>query len=78
MATKQEITRMDNFKKELFANHYKTMVNFLRNEENANKFMSSVIYSIQKTPKLLECDKTSLMNAFMTCAEFGMYPSSAN
>lgn len=40
--------------------------------------MSSVIYSIQKTPKLLECDRTSLMNAFMTCAEFWMFPSAAS
>jgi recombinational DNA repair protein RecT len=60
---------INSFKSELFNTHYKTLVNFMKSEENANKFMSAVIYSVQKTPKLLECDKTSLMNAFMTCAE---------
>ena len=69
---------INSFKSELFNTHYKTLVNFMKSEENANKFMSAVIYSVQKTPKLLECDKTSLMNAFMTCAELWMYPSSAS
>lgn len=73
-----DISVINSFKQELMSAHYKTLVNFMSNEENANKFMSSVIYSVQKTPKLLECERTSLMNAFMTCAEFGMFPSSAS
>lgn len=73
-----DISTINNFKQELMSAHYKTLVNFMSNEENANKFMSAVVYSVQKTPKLLECDRTSLMNAFMTCAEFGMFPSSAS
>ena len=73
-----EIVTIDSFKQDLMKMHYKTLVNFMKDEESAKKFMSSVIYSIQKTPKLLECKKESLMNAFMTCAEFWMYPSSAS
>lgn len=73
-----EISTIDSFKQELFKNHYNTLVNFMKNEDNAKKFMSAVVYSVQKTPKLLECKRESLMNAFMTCAEFGMYPSSAS
>lgn len=73
-----EISTIDSFKQELFKNHYNTLVNFMKNEDNAKKFMSAVVYSVQKTPKLLECKRESLMNAFMTCAELGMYPSSAS
>lgn len=35
------------------------------------------MFSIQKTPTLLECSKETLMNAFITCAQYNMFPSSA-
>lgn len=72
-----EIDKINDFKVELQKVYHKTLINFLKSEKNANKFLSSVVYSIQKTPKLLNCDKTSLMTAFMTCASYWMYPSSA-
>lgn len=75
---KKELSPIDSFKWELAREHFKTLVNFMKSEDNAKKFMSAVIYSVQRTPKLLECDRTSLMNAFMTCAEFWMFPSSAS
>jgi recombination protein RecT len=49
--------------------------NFLGNEQNALRFMSSVMHSIQKTPKLLQCSPDSLLGAFMECAAIGLYPS---
>lgn len=67
---KKELSVIDSFRAELAREHFKTLVNFMKSEDNAKKFMSAVIYSVQRTPKLLECDRTSLMNAFMTCAEF--------
>lgn len=73
-----DLAKIDSFKMELHNAHYKTLVNFMKNEDNAKRFMSSVMYSVQKNPKLLECDRSSVFNAFMTCAEFEMYPSSAS
>lgn len=78
MSETKEISIVDSFKQELMSAHYKTLVNFMKNEDNAKRFMSSVVYAVQKTPKLLECKRESLMNAFMTCAEFWMFPSSAS
>lgn len=76
--TNTEVAKINSFKVELQQAHYKTLVNFMKNEENAKKFMSAVVYAVQKTPKLLEVERTSLMTAFMTCAEFNMFPSSAS
>ncbi len=52
--------------------------NFLGDEKNALRFMSSVMHCIQTTPKLLECDKDSLMGAFMECAALSLYPGSSS
>lgn len=48
--------------------------NFLGNDENALKFMSSVMNCIQKTPGLLECAQPSLLGAFMEAAALGLMP----
>ena len=40
----------------------------------ALKFMSSVSYAIEKTPKLLEVDKSSLFSTIISCAELKMFP----
>lgn len=69
---------LDNLKAEIAKSHYKTIVNFMQWEDNANRFMSSLLYVAQKTPKLLECTQESLITAFMNCAELGMYPSSVS
>lgn len=49
--------------------------NFLGSKENAMKFMSSVMNSVQSNPKLLECTGQSLLGAFMECAALALYPS---
>lgn len=72
-------TPLEVFKLELHTNYLKQVQNYLNgNEQAANKFMSAVVYSVQKVPGLLECDKTSLAQAFMSAAEFGLYPGSVS
>lgn len=67
------------FKKELNDQYMKTVNNYFRGEKDkAMKFMSAVVRSVQTIPQLLECSKDSLMTAFMTCAEFELYPSNAS
>lgn len=72
-------TDLEVFKTELNRDYLKQVTNYFNGEkEKAMKFMSAAVYSVQKTPKLLECDKQSLMTALMTCAEYGLYPSNAS
>lgn len=67
------------FKKELTGDYHKTVENyFMGDKEAALKFMSAVVYSVQKVPKLLECTRETLYSAFMTCAEYRLYPSAAS
>lgn len=49
--------------------------NFFSDEKKALKFLSSVRADIQKNPKLLECDAESLVNSYLTMAQFGFLPS---
>lgn len=70
---------VDAFSVSLQREHQKAIENFFRGDkERAMKFMSAVRYSLKKTPKLIDCDKLSLMNAFMTCAEYELYPSNVS
>lgn len=72
-------TEIEKFKSQLVGDYQKQVTNyFMGDKDKAMKFMSAVVYSVQKTPKLLECDKESLMQSFMTCAEYGFYPSNAS
>ena len=73
------ITPVDQFSIALQKEHQKAIENFFRGDkEKVMKFLTSVRYSLKKTPKLIECDKVSLFNAFMTCAEYELYPSSVS
>jgi hypothetical protein len=72
MTNKLEIVDL---KKELFVNHLTSIKNMLGGDEKkALKFMSSVVYSVNNTPKLLE----TLLNSFLKCAELNLYPSSVS
>lgn len=73
------LSPIDSFKVSLATQHQKAINNFFRGDnEKVMKFMSAVVYSLQKTPKLLECKKETLITAFMTCAEYELYPSSVS
>jgi len=60
----------------ILANQYQKQINnFFGDEKKALKFLSSVISSTQKTPKLLQCTPPSLINSFMTMASLELMPS---
>jgi recombination protein RecT len=40
----------------------------------ADRLLRVAITAVQNTPKLLECDRTSLYGAIMTCAQLGLEP----
>lgn len=73
------LSPIDQFRVALSKEHQKSIENFFRGDhEKVMKFMSSIVYSLKKTPKLIDCDKASLIGAFMTCAEYELYPSSVS
>jgi recombination protein RecT len=58
------------------ANNYMNQIkNFFGDEKQALKFLSSVMSSVQKNTKLLECEPMSVINSFMTMAQLGLMPS---
>jgi recombination protein RecT len=59
----------------LHKNYMTQIKNFFGDEKQAMKFLSSVMASVQKTPKLIECEGGSLINSFMTMAQLGLMPS---
>ena len=71
-----QLTPFDKFKVHVHKQYSAAITNYFRgNKKNALRFMSAMQQSVQKTPKLLECTPDSLMNAFMACAEYELYPS---
>jgi len=66
--------------KEDLMKNYKSAIDnyFQKNEKESLKFLSSIVNTVQQNPKLLECEKTSLYNAFMKCAEMNLYPSNVS
>lgn len=72
-------TPIEVFKAEFAAKQYKTIENYLNgNKEKAQKFASSVIQSVNRIPALLECDRNSVFDAFVTCAQLNLFPSNAS
>lgn len=59
----------------LATNYMAQIKNFFGDEKQAMKFLSSVMADVQKNPKLIECDATSLINSYMTMAQLGLMPS---
>ncbi len=51
---------------------------FKRDKEKTLKFLNSVAHCASSTPKLLECSQDSIINAFMKCAEYNLFPSSVS
>jgi len=72
-------TPIEVFKTEFATKQYKTIENYLNgNKEKAQKFASSVIQSVNRIPALLECDRNSVFDAFVTCAQLNLFPSNAS
>lgn len=68
--------KSDNELKLFLAKNYMAQIkNFFGDEKQAMKFLSSVMAAVQKTPKLLECEASSVINSFLTMAQLGLMPS---
>jgi len=66
-------------KSDLNTQYRSTVANYLKGDEKESmKFMSAIVNCVQQNPKLLDCERNSLYNAFMKSAEFGLYPSSVS
>jgi len=67
--------KIDNFKVQIMSSYNKELTNFfMNNEKEKLKFMSWIVYSISKVPKLLECSPDSLMNSVLELAQIGLTP----
>lgn len=74
--TKQVALRNPDDLKIFLAKNYMAQIkNFFGDEKQAMKFLSSVMADVQKTPALIECEPTSLINSYMTMAQLGLMPS---
>lgn len=71
----RRLTPIDNLKLTLEHQYKRQIINYFGDDKRALKFLSGVISAVQKTPKLLECDSTSLLNSFMTMAQLELMPS---
>jgi len=72
---KRQLTKAEGFKNLLASKYMKSMENAFGNDKEALKFLSAVSNAVQKTPKLLDCDNESLMNAIMCCVACKIYPN---
>ncbi len=61
--------------RDLLSAKKQALQNFLGDEKNALRFMSSVSHCLTQNPKLLDCTPDSLLGAFMECAAVGLFPS---
>jgi recombinational DNA repair protein RecT len=75
MENKPTIKDAEDLKIFLATNYMNQIKNFFSDEKQALKFLSSVMASVQKTPKLLECEPMTVVNSFMTMAQIGLMPS---
>lgn len=71
----QQFQSVTDFRKVLADQYQKQIVNFLGDEKKALRFLSSVVASVQRNPKLLECDPATLLNSFITMAQLELMPS---
>lgn len=62
-------------KKLLFTQYQKQIVNYFGNEQKALRFLSSVVSDVQRTPALLDCEPTTLVNSYIIMAELQLMPS---
>ena len=76
---RQPPTQIDVLKNNLTGEYMKTITNyFLGDKEAALAFMSSAVDYVRRVPKLLECDRQSLLTALVTSAQFKFMPSGAS
>lgn len=62
-------------KQVLAAQYMKAIENLFGDKETALEFLTNVVASVQRVPKLLECTPETLLNSFMTMASLKLMPS---
>lgn len=73
----QALAPIEQLRGALAGGYFKQMVSLLGSEDKARRFMTSSIEYVRRTPKLLECDRTSLMMSLIQVAQYNFLPSNA-
>jgi len=73
-----DLITVESLKVDLFKEQYKQLTAFMWDEGNARKFLGAVAYCFQAVPKLADCEKWTLIQAFMKMAELGLFPSTVS
>lgn len=72
-------TPLEELKKDMAGDYMKTVTNYYGGrQEEALRFMTAAIDYVRRVPKLLECDRMSLLTALVTSAQFRFMPSGAS
>lgn len=75
MSTDITIKNEQDLKVVLATAYKKQLDNYFGDEKKALEFLSNVVASCQRTPKLLECQPATLINSFMVMASLKLMPS---
>jgi len=69
-------TPIDELKKSMTGELMTQVKNYYAgNKDEAMRFLTSAVEYVRRTPKLLQCDRSSLMMAFLQSAQFKFMPS---
>jgi len=72
----KELSTLETFKKNLYATQRKAISNYLNGDQKrVLRFLASVGTAIERTPGLLDCDQSSVMQAFVNAAMLDLDPS---
>lgn len=74
------ITPIEEFRGQLAHRDIQTQIlNYFGGDEDVTrKFMSSAVHVCRTVPELLKCNRASLMEALITCADVKLFPSSVS
>lgn len=75
MSNIQPFKTVDDLRTMLAGEYRKQITNHFGDEKKALKFLTSVVAAVQRVPKLLECEPSSVINSFLTMASLQLMPS---
>jgi recombination protein RecT len=70
--------KVDDLRVLLAVNYKKQIDNFFGDPKQALQFLSGVVSAVQRTPDLLKCEPTTLINSFMIMAQLRFMPSAVS
>lgn len=71
----QKFNNVEDLKVVLANNYQKQVINYLGDEKKGLKFLTAICSAVQRTPKLLNCEPTTVINSFMVMAQLELMPS---